>query len=159
LTGIEKKAWIKKLHGKLLNLKGLQFTLLVAERNRFITNFHGKNGLKLDDLKSQCCNLKWKNAVREMENGLVDADLGGNILKKRIALPGRGKSGSARTLIATNRGSRWIFMFGFEKNERENITRAALAAARRLARDYLEFTEQTLLTVIASRQPQKVTHD
>ena len=45
-------------------------------------------------------------AVADMERGLIDADLGGGVLKKRVALPGRGKSGSARTLVATNRGDR-----------------------------------------------------
>ncbi len=54
-------------------------------------------------------------AISDMERGLVDVDLGGSIVKKRVALPGRGKSGSARTLIATNKGSRWFFVFGFEK--------------------------------------------
>jgi hypothetical protein len=38
-----------------------------------------------------------------MANGLIDADLGGGIVKKRIALPGQGKRGSTRTLLATNR--------------------------------------------------------
>jgi hypothetical protein len=51
-----------------------------------------------------------RKAIEEMERGLVDADLGGNIFKKRIALPGRGKSGSTRTLIATNWKSLWIFL-------------------------------------------------
>lgn len=45
-------------------------------------------------------------AVLEMERGLIDVDLGGGVLKKRVALPGRGKRGSARTLVATNRGDR-----------------------------------------------------
>ena len=45
-------------------------------------------------------------AIGEMVNGLVDVDLGGNLYKKRIALPGRGKRGSARTIIATNRDNR-----------------------------------------------------
>ena len=67
-----------------------------------------------------------RKAIEEMERGLVDADLGGSIFKKRVALPGRGKSGSARTLIATNRASRWIFMYGFEKNDRDNISQAEL---------------------------------
>ena len=57
-------------------------------------------------------------AVLEMVAGLVDADLGGGVLKKRIALSGRGKRGSVRTLIATRRADRWIFVFGFEKNQR-----------------------------------------
>jgi hypothetical protein len=54
-------------------------------------------------------------AVVEMEQGLIDADLGGGVVKKRVALPGRGKSGGARTLVATNKGIRWFFLFGFEK--------------------------------------------
>ena len=53
-------------------------------------------------------------AIDEMERGLIDADLGG-VYKKRIALPGRGKRGSTKTLIATNRENRLIFLTGFEK--------------------------------------------
>lgn len=79
-------------------------------------------------------------AVAEMIAGLIDADLGGNVVKKRVALPGRGKSGSTRTLLATNRGSRWFFVFGFEKNERANITDADLRDLQRLAHDILSMT-------------------
>ncbi len=61
-------------------------------------------------------------AISEMENGLIDADLGGGVIKKRVPLPGRGKSGGARILLATNRGSLWFFVFGFEKNERASAT-------------------------------------
>jgi hypothetical protein len=60
-------------------------------------------------------------AVAEMVQGLIDADLGAGVVKKRIALPGRGKSGGVRTLLATNKGNRWFFLFGFEKNERANV--------------------------------------
>jgi hypothetical protein len=49
-------------------------------------------------------------AVEEMANGLFDADLGGNLMKKRIARSGQGKSGGYRTLVATHKGSRWIFV-------------------------------------------------
>ena len=72
--------------------------------------------------KTLLSNTALLKAIAGMERGLVDADLGGNVYKKRVALPGRGKSGSTRTLIATTREDRWIFMYGFEKNERENIT-------------------------------------
>ena len=93
-----------------------------------------------------------RGAVTEMEDGLVDADLGGGVFKKRIALPGRGKSGSVRTLIATNRGDRWIFLYGFEKNERDNITKAELTALQNVADDLLGFSEPVLDEVIASGQ-------
>lgn len=72
-------------------------------------------------------------AVEEMESGLIDADLGGGLIKKRVALPGRGKSGGARTLIATNKSDRWFFVFGFEKNEMENIEPAELNALKAYA--------------------------
>lgn len=54
-------------------------------------------------------------AVQEMAHGLIDADLGGGLVKKRIARPGQGKSGGYRTLVATNKGDRWVFVFGFPK--------------------------------------------
>jgi len=57
-----------------------------------------------------------------MEKGLIEANLGGDVVKKRLALPGRGKRGGARTLVATNKDNRWFFLFGFRKNERANIT-------------------------------------
>jgi hypothetical protein len=55
-----------------------------------------------------------------MENGVIDAELGGGGVKKRVPLPGRGKSGGARTLLATNKSSLWFFVFGFEKNKRQH---------------------------------------
>ena len=60
-------------------------------------------------------------AVLEMAQGLIDADLGGGVVKKRIGLAGRGKRGGARTLIATNRRNRWVFLFGFEKGDLANV--------------------------------------
>ena len=87
-------------------------------------------------------------AVLEMERGLVDADLGGGVLKKRIPLPGRGKRGSTRTLVATNKAGRWFFMFGFEKNERSNISAKELDGLQAIATDLLKLSgaECELLT-------------
>ena len=98
-------------------------------------------------------------AIDEMERGLVDADLGGNVYKKRVALPGRGKSGSARTLIATNRDNRWIFIFGFEKNDRENITQAELAYLQKAAQVFLGYSDAELLLAIAREDFLEVHHD
>ncbi len=76
-------------------------------------------------------------AVKEMEKGLIDASLGGGVVKKRIAVPGRGKSGGARTLVATNYKHRWFFVFGFEKNVRANINVNELEALQDIAADLL----------------------
>jgi hypothetical protein len=62
-------------------------------------------------------------AVGEIEAGLYEADLGGGLLKKRIARPGQGKSGGFRTLVATNKGNKWFFVFGFPKTSEAISTR------------------------------------
>ena len=72
-------------------------------------------------------------AVKEMTHGLIDADLGGGLVKKRIGRAGRGKSGGYRTLVATNHGKRWVFLFGFPKNERSNIDKDETEALKKLA--------------------------
>jgi hypothetical protein len=77
-------------------------------------------------------------AVEEMSEGLIDADLGGGVVKKRVPVPGRGKRGGARTVVATNRLDRWVFLFGFEKNERADVTPDELEALKQLASDLLE---------------------
>ena len=83
-------------------------------------------------------------AVRELENGLSDGDLGGGIIKKRVRVGGRGKSGGARVLLATNRRDRWIFTYGILKNQRANISHSELVALRELSRDLLALTEEQL---------------
>jgi len=89
-----------------------------------------------------------KIAVTEIQQGLLDADLGGGIVKKRIASAGRGKRGSARTLLATNRNDRWFFIFGFEKNERENISENELESLKKLAKDLLGLTAAQIVIAL-----------
>jgi hypothetical protein len=83
-------------------------------------------------------------AVREMVDGLFDADLGGGLFKKRIARAGQGKRGGYRTLAATNQGNRWVFVYGFPKNERSNIDRDEAEALRKLATHLLSLTAQAV---------------
>lgn len=90
-------------------------------------------------------------AVSEMENGLIDADLGGGVVKKRVPLPGRGKSGGARTLLATNKDSLWFFVFGFEKNE--------LEALKALAADLLKLSSAELDSQVDREALQEICHD
>jgi hypothetical protein len=98
-------------------------------------------------------------AVEEMERGLVDANLGGGILKKRVALPGRGKRGSTRTLVATNSINRWFFVFGFEKNDRDNINAKELSALKALASDLLRLGVTELSTAVATKTLQEICHE
>jgi hypothetical protein len=61
-------------------------------------------------------------AINEVKSGLVDANLGSNLFKKRVAKPGTGKRGSYRTIIASKFNNMWFYIFGFSKNEKDNIT-------------------------------------
>ncbi len=78
-----------------------------------------------------------RQAVTEMAEGLIDADLGGGVVKKRVAMQGQGKRGGARTIIATNFGEHWFFLFAFAKNERANISQPELRALQEMALDFL----------------------
>ena len=97
-------------------------------------------------------------AVCEMTQGLIDADLGGNIVKKRVALPGRGKRGSARTIVATNLGDRWFFLYGFGKNERANIAKDELKVFQEVAKDLFAFDHGQLAQALSAGEIVEVLH-
>ena len=98
-------------------------------------------------------------AVTEMAQGLIDADLGGGIVKKRVGLSGRGKRGGARTLVATNKANRWFFVYGFEKNDRANITDDELAALKELAEQLLARTGKQLSEALNGETLSEICHD
>ena len=98
-------------------------------------------------------------AVSEMMQGLVDGDLGGNLLKKRIGLSGRGKRGGGRTIVATNRCDRWFFLYGFEKSERANISKDEIKALRELAGQYLAFDDKQIELAVRSGKFMEVYYD
>ncbi|WP_044407336.1 type II toxin-antitoxin system RelE/ParE family toxin [Thiomicrospira microaerophila] len=80
------------------------------------------------------------NAVEEMSQGLIDADLGHGLYKKRVGHPGRGKRGGARTLLASNLDDRWFFIFGFNKNEKSNIDEREKVALLDFTQDLMQFS-------------------
>lgn len=98
-------------------------------------------------------------AVAEMIQGLIDADLGGGVVKKRVGLAGRGKRGGVRTLIATNKGDRWFFVFGFEKSERANIADDELEALQEVAAHLLARTGRQLDEAIQDGSLQEICDD
>jgi len=85
-----------------------------------------------------------RTAVDEIQAGLLDANLGGGLLKKRVARAGSGKSAGHRTLLATNLRDRWVFLYGFSKNERDNVDDVELRALKRFAQAYLGMEEERL---------------
>ncbi len=89
-------------------------------------------------------------AVVEMAQGLIDADLGSHVVKKRVALRGRGKRGGARTIVATRLAHRWFFLYGFGKNERADIDGNELKLLQEVARDLLAFDDRQLTAAISA---------
>jgi hypothetical protein len=84
------------------------------------------------------------NAVSEMERGLIDANLGGNLYKKRVASSSGGKSGGFRTLIAYKKKGAFFFIYGFEKNARSNINEKEENALKEFAKLLLAYTAKEL---------------
>lgn len=102
--------------------------------------------------KSQVTDLDILGATQEMLQGLIDANLGGHLVKKRVALRGRGKSAGARTIVATKFEQRWIFLFGFEKNERSNIDANELKVLQELAASLLDLDQQAIASAVSAGQ-------
>jgi hypothetical protein len=89
-------------------------------------------------------------AIRDANRGLVDADLGGGVIKQRIARQGSGKSGGFRKMISFKAGERAIFVHGLAKNKVENIRADELVALKKLAFSMLAYSEDALEAAIAS---------
>ena len=85
-----------------------------------------------------------ETAVEEMEQGLINANLGGHVYKKRVPIRGRGKSGGLRTLIAYKQGNKAFFVYGFSKNQRANISAKELKALKLFAGELFGYSSAGL---------------
>ena len=110
-------------------------------RNKSFTRFAKKAAL--DDATL----LK---AVDNAERGLIDARLGGGVIKQRVARPGAGKSGGFRTIILYRAQTLAFFVHGFAKNDRDNIGRDELIALKLLASQMLSYDDQAIANAIQS---------
>ena len=89
-----------------------------------------------------------KKAIEEIQKGLYEANLGGGLYKKRIAMPGQGKRGSYRTILAFKKGDKAFFIYGFAKNDRDNIDQREQRIYRQLAKDLLNMDESAIKKMI-----------
>ena len=89
-------------------------------------------------------------AIHEAERGLIAAQLGGGVIKQRIARPGQGRSGGFRVLIVFKSGALAVFVHGFAKNERDNLRDDELSALEKLASELLAYDDRTLARAVAS---------
>ena len=105
-------------------------------KNKAFTKWAAKEGIGDDTLRI---------AVDEMEQGLIGAELGGHVVKKRIAVGGRGKGGGVRTLLVYKLGDKAFFVYGFAKNARANISTDELKVLKLLAKELLSYSNKSLI--------------
>jgi hypothetical protein len=102
--------------------------------------------------KQKIADAALRAAVDRAEQGLIDADLGGGVIKQRVARPGQGRSGGYRTLILYRQAHRAFFVYGFAKNEQANISAEEETAFKKAARHVLDLTDEQIAALIRSGQ-------
>ena len=106
-----------------------------AFESRWFKRWSKKNGLKKADLL---------DALERTINGSGVVNLGGNIYKIRVAKNGQGRSGGFRTILIFKKGKRSIFIYGFEKNDQDNIDKGTLADYKKFAVTFLNYTDDDI---------------
>lgn len=91
-------------------------------------------------------------AVRDIGKGRIDADLGGGLIKQRVARPGQGKSGGFRTIIAFRAGERAVFLYGFAKSDQENIDDDETEDLRKQGRAWLGLGDDQIAVAMAEQE-------
>ena len=102
--------------------------------------------------KVRLYNKTLRQAVVEIEKGQYEANLGGCLYKKRIALGSKGKSGGIRTIIAFKKEDKAIFIYGFSKNQKTNITSGELLALKKLSKLYFGYTEEQIKDILKIKE-------
>ncbi len=98
-------------------------------------------------------------AVVELLSGLYDARLTGVLYKKRIPVCGRGKRGGARTIIAYRQDDHLFFLYGFLKNEFDNITDEDKRALEHLAKIYFLMSPEDIAKALKSGDLEEISHE
>lgn len=98
-------------------------------------------------------------AVQNIENGLIDADYGGGLIKQRIARDGEGKSGGHRSIIAFKSETYSIFLFAFPKNDKENLTKIEVSEYKKAATIYCKMTESQIDLATEKKELIEVKYD
>ena len=110
-------------------------------KNKWFSRFARKEGIIDTDL---CA------AISNVEKGLIEADLGGGVVKQRIARINEGKSGGYRSIILFRAGDKAFFVYGFAKSKRDNINQDELAGFKALADEMLGYDDATLVRSLKS---------
>ena len=98
------------------------------------------------------------DAVVRANAGLIDADLGGGLIKQRVARQGQGRSGGYRTILAYRSRERAVFLYGFAKNQRDNILADELEDWREIGSGLLRASMEAIESAIADEELMEVYH-
>lgn len=118
-------------------------------KTKWFSRFARKEGL---------ADEKLLESLKEIENGLIDADYGGGLIKKRLARDGEGKSGGYRTIIAYRSETRSVFMFFFAKSDKDNLTRSEVAEYKAAAEIYLGLSDSQIAQAVENKELEEVTY-
>lgn len=88
------------------------------------------------------------NALTDVCDGNFEANLGGHIFKKRIRFEGQGKSGSGRTIVCFKKSDRVIFIHGYAKNEKSDLSKKELNAFKELSKILLKLSRKEIAVAI-----------
>ncbi len=108
-------------------------------KSKWFARFARQNNIKDENLRS---------AIKEIETGLIDADLGYGVIKQRIARPGQGKSSSYRAIILFRQRKNAFFVYGFTKSQQENISKIEEKAFKEMAKHILSLSKNHLSMLI-----------
>ncbi len=101
--------------------------------------------------KSKLKNQDLLDTVDNLENGLSTADLGSNLFKIRVKREHSGKSSGFRTIVIYKEGERVIFLYGFGKNERDNISKTELLYFKKLGNDFLALNQEQIEQLVEQK--------
>jgi len=106
--------------------------------------------------KEDLSDKKLADAVQELENGLHDGELGGNLIKKRVARTGEGKSGGYRTIIVYRAKNRAVFVYGFPKSTKANLSAVELDVYQKMAQILLSFNDDGITKALNAGELEEV---
>lgn len=119
-------------------------------KTKWLARFARREGIDDQSLRA---------AIERAEQGLIDADLGGGLIKQRVARPGRGRSGGYRMIVGYRVKNRAVFLLGFAKNERENIEDNELLSLRETAERWLAADAARIQKELELGNLQEINHD
>lgn len=109
--------------------------------------------------RERIADASFTEAIERAERGLIDADLDGGLIKQRVARTGQGRSGGYRVIVAYRVRGRAVFLFGFAKNDRDNISPDELQTLRLIGADWLAAEDELLALAMDDGDLQEIDDD